>query len=119
MTVQAIVASGLIATLTALAATHVYWALGGRKGSAAAVPTVGGRPLFVPSRLGTLTVAAALFLAAWVIAGTAGVVAAVVPDSVLRGLTFAISVLFLGRAIGDFRTGGVFRAASRQRVRRP
>ena len=109
VTVQTIVAiGGVIAVLTGLAATHVYWALGGQLGRSAAVPTGSGRPLFVPSRIGTLAVAAALFVAAWMIAGTAEMVATIVPNAALQILTFAIFILFLARAIGDFRTVGFF-----------
>jgi hypothetical protein len=43
---------------------HVYWALGGRSGSVAAIPTLDGRPLFSPSLFTTVLVAA-LELLGW------------------------------------------------------
>jgi hypothetical protein len=91
---------------------HVYWALGGRLGRGAAVPSVAGKPLFTPSPLGTLLVAAGLLIAALVIAGTVGWLGKAVPTRVFRLLAHAISVVFIVRAIGDFRYVGFFRGAS-------
>jgi hypothetical protein len=101
----------LTAIFAVLGLVHVYWALGGRSGRAAAVPSVGGRPLFSPSPLGTLLVAAALLIAALVIAGTIGWLGEIVPAKVFRMLALAISLVFLLRAIGDFRHVGFFKPA--------
>jgi hypothetical protein len=109
MTVQGILAVVLMTVFTALAMTHVYWALGGRRGSAAAVPSDGGRPLFKPSRLGTLLVAAALLMAAAIVAGVLGWIATPVPMLVLRAMTLTISLVFFVRAVGDFRSVGFFK----------
>ena len=56
--------------------------------------------------------AAALFIAALVIASTIGWLGAIVPPGISRALTFAISFVFLLRAIGDFRHVGFFRRGS-------
>ena len=95
-----------------LALLHVYWALGGEAGRAAGVPSVGGKRLFEPSRFGTLLVAGALLVAAIVIGGIAGWLGGRVPSNVLRWLTLGISLVFLLRAVGDFRYVGFFRRPS-------
>lgn len=107
-----VLAATLIVVFVALAATHVYWALGGRRGSAAAVPSVDGRPLFTPSRGATLGVAAALVAAAVVIAGVQEWIAIPVPAMAVRGATFAIALLFALRAVGNFRSVGFFKRPS-------
>jgi hypothetical protein len=112
MTVQGILAVALTTVFTALAITHVYWALGGRRGSAAVVPSEGGEPLFRPSPVGTLMVAAALLMAAAVVAGVVGWIATPVPKLVLRAMTLTISLVFFMRAIGDFRFVGFFKVAN-------
>jgi hypothetical protein len=102
----------LAAIFVGLGLVHVYWALGGQSGGAAGVPSVDGRPLFRPSPLGTGMVAAALLVAAWVIAGAIGWLGEVIPASVFRVLTLAMSLVFLLRAIGDFKYVGFFKPRS-------
>ena len=93
-----------------MAMLHVYWAAGGQSGKLAAVPSVDGRPLFNPSPLGTLLVAAALVVAAVVVVGAMGWIASPVPASVFRALTYAIALVFVLRAVGDFRYVGFFKS---------
>src|SRR4051812_32737606 len=102
----------LVITFAALGLLHIYWAFGGRSAIAAVVPSVAGRPVFRPSFSSTLLVAGALFAAAVVISGAIGWLGNRVPASVFRLLTFAISLVFLLRAIGDFRYVGFFKAGS-------
>jgi hypothetical protein len=101
----------LIATFVILALLHVYWAIGGQFGQAASVPSVDGRRLFDPSPRSTLMVAAALLACACAIAGTAGWLGEAVPASVFRAVTMLVSLVFLLRAIGDFRYVGFFQRA--------
>ncbi|MEL6343481.1 MAG: DUF3995 domain-containing protein [Myxococcota bacterium] len=86
-----------------VAALHVYWALGGRWGFDAVLPTDGdGQPLFQPGPLATLAVAGALLcfsgLMGWVWLGQAPVWA-----KILLGLG---CVVMVARAIGDGRQVG-------------
>src|ERR1051325_7034577 len=46
----------LAAVSPVLSLFHIYWALGGRVGSGATVPVVGGKQTFNPSPAGTLLV---------------------------------------------------------------
>jgi hypothetical protein len=78
-------------------------------GESGAVPSVKGKPLFVPSRGATLGVAAALMLCAVVVAATAGVLATGVPLRVLSWLCYLLALALLARAIGDFRYLGFFK----------
>jgi hypothetical protein len=100
--------AGVFASLALL---HVYWAAGGTWGHAAAVPTGGGGArLFNPSRASTLAVAAGLLLAALVVLGRLGVRAAPLPGWVFVWGGWLIALLFLARAVGEFRYVGLFKS---------
>jgi len=91
---------------------HLYWAAGGRFGIGAAVPTVGGERLLNPSPFVTILVAAALFAAMLVVLGRLEMWGAFVPGWIFYSGTWVISLLFLLRAIGDFRYVGFFKGVS-------
>lgn len=101
-----IIAWSLIAVFAGLSLVHVYWLFGGRVGRLAAIPEVDGKPIFEPSALAMLTVAIGLALCAVVIAGTAGMLALPLSQTMLVWLTHALAVVLLLRAIGDFRLVG-------------
>ena len=90
----------------------LYWAAGGRFGGGAAIPTVGGKRLLNPSPVGTVLVAAALFAAMLVVLGRLKMLGAAVPGWIFYLGTWVISLLFLLRAIGDFRYVGFFKSVS-------
>jgi len=103
----------LTVVFTSIALLHVYWALaGGGAAAAAGVPSVDGEPLFRPSPGATLVVAAALFTAAFVIAGAVGWLGSTIPASVFRTLTLGIAIVFLARAIGDLKYVGFFKSVT-------
>jgi hypothetical protein len=115
------------ALFAVLGAVHVYWAAGGQWGAAAAFPDEWRKPLTGPSvgrglglhrptPLGTLAVALALFAAAGVMLGRVGALPGVpwlppwvFPQVVFTLGTWVLAALFLARAIGDFRTIGLFK----------
>ncbi|MES2820827.1 MAG: DUF3995 domain-containing protein [Pseudomonadota bacterium] len=99
----------LIAVFLALAALHLYWALGGRALKLGAVPQVAGRPAFVPSPVMTLAVALALSICALLVAGTVGWLPIPIPQGFFCALLVALALVFLARAIGDFRLVGFFK----------
>ena len=100
----------LLATIFAiLGSFHVYWAAGGRFGMAAAVPKVGGEPIFSPSAFATVLVATALFAAMLTVLGQIGWLGETIPQWIFRWATFGIAALFLLRAIGDFKLLGFFK----------
>jgi hypothetical protein len=103
--------SGILVAVifAALSLLHLYWALGGRWGSAVSVPSVGEKPLFNPSRAGTVLVAVMLLMAMLTILGRLGLWGAALPRWIFFWGTYAISLLFFLRAVGDFRLVGFFK----------
>jgi len=104
-----VVAIALIAILVAIALVHVYWAFGGRYARVAAIPEVRGGPAFDPGPLSTLLVALALLACAALVGAAAGFIKTTVDPVVLQRMCYAVSALFLLRAIGDFRLVGYFK----------
>ena len=104
-----VIARIVAAALGALGLLHVYWALGGRAGESTAVPELNGQRAFVPSRGGTLVVAAALLFAAMVTAIAGRLIGVGGFGGVFRILAFGLSATFIARAVGDFRWVGFFK----------
>ena len=96
----------------ALALLHLYWAIGGRWGSAVAVPSREDRPLFSPGPLATLIVAALLLTASLVMMGRLGVWRTLLPQWFFAAGAWIIAVVFTARVIGDFRWFGLFKRTS-------
>ncbi len=99
----------LVTTFAGLSGLHVYWACGGTWGKAAAVPAWKGRAAFAPSPFATGMVALGLAGCAIVVAALAGWLLLPVGGGSIRGLGYALALLFLARAIGDFRLVGFFK----------
>jgi hypothetical protein len=99
----------LAAILLTLGVVHLYWALGGRHASVGAVPEVGGRPAFKPSRLGTIAVAIVLFASSALVATAGRLWADPFKPPIVRILTFGLAAVLLARSIGDFRLVGFFK----------
>lgn len=92
-----------------IAVWHVRMALGPMTGGSHAVPSVDGKPLFVPSRQSTLLVAAVLLLFAALVAATGGLFSQPLPAVVLAWLSYALAVGLVARAVGDFKYVGLFK----------
>jgi hypothetical protein len=105
-----LLAVSLFAILVGLSALHVFWAAGGRAGGGVAIPRQGGEAVFTPSPIGTVMVALALAAAAVSVAAAAGWFGAGRPWRVGRFLTAALGLMFLLRAVGDFRYVGFFKS---------
>lgn len=99
----------LATVLLALSVLHVYWAVGDRGLSTSVVPHVEGRPAFAPTRRATIVVAGGLAGAALV----ALVCGRIVPPPVAwlpwRPAGIGLGLVFLARAVGDFRLAGFFK----------
>ena len=104
-----VIARVVASVVAALGLLHVYWALGGRPAKSAAVPELDGQRAFVPSRVQTLAVAAALLFAATVVAVAGGLIRVGDFGGVFRILAFGLSATFFARAAGDFRLVGFFK----------
>lgn len=104
-----VLAACVCAILSAIAAIHLYWALGGEAGKAASIPTSGGRPMLKPGPGLTALVAGALLVAAALVAAASGLLPVPAPAWLLRAATGLLAVVFLARAVGDFRYVGFFK----------
>lgn len=102
----------LAAIFTAIALLHLYWALGGSTSGMAAIPTVGGKQAFTPSAFSTVLVAVAFVMATLAVLGQAGFLGQFIPHWIFRVGTFGIAIIFLARAIGEFKLVGFFKQAS-------
>ncbi|MDE2404773.1 MAG: DUF3995 domain-containing protein [Sphingomonadales bacterium] len=85
----------------ALAALHLYWALGGRAGLAMALPADGERPAFTPGRAITFAVTIALLACGSLLLGVSGLLALPVPASAQRTPCILLAGVLALRAIGD------------------
>ena len=92
-----------------LALWHFYMALAPSSGKSGTIPSVGGKPLFVPSTKATVAVAIVLLLFAALVAATAGFLPLGVPKVALVWLCYALALGLLARAIGEFRYVGFFK----------
>ena len=98
------------AVFVALAAWHFFMAMGGLASKqSGAVPSFGGKPLFVPSARATVAVGIVLLLFAGVVAATGGLLATGVPPRWLAWFSYALAAGLLARAIGEFRYVGFFK----------
>jgi hypothetical protein len=107
-----------VTLLVLIAAIHIYWALGGRAGKSAAIPERDGRPVFQPGAVTTLFVAVALLIAAAIVAIQAGLIWRGAFQPYVRILSVALAVIFLARAVGDFRYVGFFKRIVESRFAR-
>ena len=90
-----------------LALLHFYWAFGGKWAFDHVIPTgSNGKKLFHPSSLGTLIVAICLMACAWINLACFSRAGSVTGHNYLRYGIRAIGIIFLLRALGDFRYVG-------------
>lgn len=99
--------TGISATvvIAAISVLHVYWARGGERFAANAIPTRSGKPTINPGPVTTYTVAGLLATA-----GLAGALStARLGGRTPRILAAGAGLVFLLRAMGDFRLVGFFK----------
>lgn len=92
-----------------LALWHFYMASRTMSGETGAVPSAGGKPLFVPSRKSTVAVGLVLALFAGLVAATGGLVSVGMPATALSWLSYALAIGLLARAVGEFKYVGFFK----------
>lgn len=100
------------AILFSLSMLHIYWALGGDWGASATVPSLNGQPLLETGLWDTLTIALALLIAAVICLGSFKYRLPFLPTWIYRIGIWAIAIVFLLRAIGEFHYVGFFRQVS-------
>lgn len=101
-----------------LALWHFRMAFLGSGGESAAVPSAGGKPLFVPSRTSTLAVGVVLLLFAVLVAATSGALSLGLPPVLLSWLSYALALGLGGRAVGEFKYLGFFKTVRGTRFAR-
>ena len=100
----------VLASLFALLACwHFRMALNGTA-TKSAVPSVNGKPLFVPSKRATIFVGLALVCCCALILARGGLVGRGLPQEVLETMCTCLWVGLAIRAIGDFRYVGFFKS---------
>ncbi len=114
-TVVAIIVS---LAFVALALWHFRMALSAGQGMSGAVPSVSGKPLFVPSAAATLGVGIVLLVFACLVVATAGVIQVGLPERVLSWACYALSLGLLARAVGEFKYVGFFKRVRGSRFAR-
>ena len=102
----ALLTAGLLLVFSGL---HIYWAAGGRWGIDAALPEINGKRAITPPSMVTLFVAVALFAAALVVLGRLGIWGYFMPQWIFFWGIWALAIIFMLRAVGDFRFLGFFK----------
>jgi hypothetical protein len=92
-----------------LALWHVRMAFGPMTGESGAVPSVNGKPVFVPTQRSTLLVAVALLICAALVAAAGGAMQVGIPAAALSWLCYLLALGLLVRAVGDFKYVGFFK----------
>jgi hypothetical protein len=99
-----------------LSLLHFYWALGGRLWYADALPTnSNGLNRLHPSAASAFIIAFGLVFFALVTAGNSGIWNKPIKRKYFRYGALAIAVIFILRAIGDFKFIGFFKTITRTR----
>jgi hypothetical protein len=95
----------------ALSGIHFYWLTGGKWGLALSLPSDPSTRdvLFKPSIMATLVVAFGLLLFAFITFGNSGALSIGMNQHYFKWGDLVISMIFLIRAIGDFKYVGFFK----------
>jgi len=83
-----------------------------------AVPSVEGKPLFVPSTRATVSVGVVLLLFAGLVAATGRLVEVRASPQILSWLSLALALGLLARSIGEFKYVGFFKRVRGSRFAR-
>jgi hypothetical protein len=113
-----VLALAVCGVFAVLAAWHFRMAMLPLTGGGGAVPSVDGKPVFVPTRRSTVAVGVILLLFAALVAATSGLVPVSLPGPVLAWLSYCLAVGLLARAIGEFRYVGFFKRVRGSRFAR-
>jgi len=102
-------ATAVCTIFVVLATWHFYMAVAGHSGDSAAIPSREGTPMFLPSAGSTIAVGIVLLSFAVLVACTAGILVPGLPARLLTGLSYALALGLLARAVGDFNYVGFFK----------
>jgi hypothetical protein len=101
----------LLVIFLVLSGVHFYWLLGGKWGLGSAIPTnLNGRPLIQPGPLATLAVAVGLLFMGLATLLRGGLLQFDwLSNRVGEWAVWGVAVVFLLRAVGDFKYVGFFK----------
>ena len=95
------------ALLFLISLLHFYWALGGNKASGFVIPMkANGSTVFKPGIFATLLVAFVLLVFALLILANLAQLGQIIEPNYLKPLTSLIAIVFIIRALGDFKFVG-------------
>jgi len=105
------IVSGFVVSIifTFLSLVHFYWALLGEVNLNYVIPEVDNEKVFEPTQLMTIGAAVGLLLAAFIILGHIGVFGLFQLNLLFKIGIWFIALLFLLRAVGDFKYVGFFK----------
>lgn len=107
ITLLAIVNSSLLLAISLL---HFYWAIGGRWGADAAVPsTTTGKKLFVPGAVSCAVVGSGLIVFVAIELGCATIFLHFIPVSFFKFGNLVLGFVFMARVIGELKYVGIFK----------
>lgn len=107
----AIISGFLVSIIfTFLSLVHFYWAFSGEMNLNYVIPEIENEKAFEPTKLMTTSVALGLLLAAFTILGHVGVFGLFQLSTIFKIGTWLIGIIFLFRAIGDFKYVGFFKS---------
>jgi hypothetical protein len=93
-----------------LAVFHIYWGFGGKRGSAALIPTTSNnKPVLKPRAIDCFVVALGLLCFGIFVLIRAGIILFGLPNWLLNYDLWAIASIFLLRAMGEFKYVGFFK----------
>lgn len=107
-----LLASLVSAVLFIIGCIHVYWLFGGRGGFLIAVPTRTDTkaPFFKPGRIEIAAVILIFWAASALLLMEAGVIPVIGPSWLPSFAGWSLAVVFLLRAVGEFKTLGFFKS---------
>jgi hypothetical protein len=107
-----------VVLLIGIGCIHVYWGFGGTWGGNIVLPkgtTLEQQPVFVPSKMVTLTVAFLLFSTAFLLILQGGLFMAIQPNLLVKWGCWACITAFGFRVVGDFQYFGLFKKVRNSR----
>ncbi|KFF10849.1 DUF3995 domain-containing protein [Flavobacterium hydatis] len=107
---QTTIGSILVIIFLFLAGIHIYWGFGGKWGYEAAIPTTeNNEKLMSPKLKECMVVAIALLILSVLVLIKSGIITYILPNWIQEYGICIILILFMIRAIGDFKYVGFFK----------
>jgi hypothetical protein len=90
---------------------HLSWAFGGKKGFTNALPRkASGELLFLPRKVDCMIVSLGLIAFSFLLLAQGEMISLPVTDTVVKGGSIFCGIIFIVRAVGDFKYLGIFKS---------